>query len=83
MNAPDDTASDLTTTGASAGEQLQQQVPGATVVEALNGVFTSGYADATGNGQPPDGLLAGDDVATTTTLSAMVASLGGSRTAAA
>ena len=83
MNAPDYPASDLTATGVSAGEQLQQQVPDATVVEALNGVFTSGYADPTGNGQPPDELLAGDDVATTTTLSAMVASLGGSQTPAA
>jgi 8-hydroxy-5-deazaflavin:NADPH oxidoreductase len=40
-NPLDDTCCDLTTSGVSAAEQLQQQAPGARVVKALDTVFAS------------------------------------------
>jgi NADPH-dependent F420 reductase len=70
------TYSDLTTSGVSAAEQLQAQVPGATVVKALNTVFASRYADPVEGGQPLDALIAGDDAAAKETVSALVATLG-------
>jgi NADPH-dependent F420 reductase len=75
-NPLNDTYSDLTTSGVSAAEQLQQQVPEAAVVKALNTVFASRYADPVEGGQPLDALIAGDDAAAKTTVSALVASLG-------
>jgi NAD(P)H-dependent FMN reductase len=41
-NPLNDTYSDLTTSGVSAAEQLQQQVPGAKVVKAFNTIFAAG-----------------------------------------
>ena len=75
-NPLNDSYSDLTTTGVSAAEQLQQQVPGATVVKALNTVFASRYADPVEDGQPLDALVAGDDDAAKSTVIALVGSLG-------
>lgn len=75
-NPLDDTYSDLTTSGVSAAEQLQQQLPGATVVKALNTVFASRYADPTEEGKPLDALLAGDDAGAKSTVASLVGSLG-------
>lgn len=75
-NPLDDTYSDLTTSGVSAAEQLQQQVPGAKVVKALNTVFASRYAVPTEDGQPLDALVAGDDDAAKATVGSLAASLG-------
>jgi NADPH-dependent F420 reductase len=75
-NPLNDTYSDLTTTGVSAAEQLQVQVPGATVVKALNTVFASRYADPVEGGHPLDALVAGDDAAAKATVSELVGSLG-------
>lgn len=75
-NPLDDTYSDLTTSGVSAGEQLQQQVPGARVVKALNTVFASRYAAPTQDGQPLDAFFAGDDAAAKATVASLVESLG-------
>jgi 8-hydroxy-5-deazaflavin:NADPH oxidoreductase len=75
-NPLDDSYSDLTTSGVSAAEQLQQQVPGATVVKALNTVFASRYASPTEDGQPLDAFLAGDDAVAKGTVGALVESLG-------
>lgn len=75
-NPLNDTYSDLTTSGVSAAEQLQQQVPGATVVKALNTVFASRYASPSEGGQPLDALIAGDDGAAKGTVGELVESLG-------
>jgi len=57
-NPLNDSYSDLTTTGVSAAEALQQQAPDAKVVKALNTVFASRYATPTEDGQPLDAFLA-------------------------
>ena len=75
-NPLNDSYSDLTTSGASAAEQLQQQLPGASVVKGLNTVFASRYASPTEEGQPLDAFLAGDDAQAKSTVSALVESLG-------
>lgn len=75
-NPLNDAYSDLTTSGVSAAEQLQQQLPGATVVKALNTVFASRYAAPTEDGQPLDALIAGDDAQAKATVAGLVESLG-------
>ena len=75
-NPLNDTYSGLTTTGTSAAEDLQQLVPSATVVKALNTVFASRYADPREDGSPLDALIAGDDAAAKATVGDLVASLG-------
>jgi NADPH-dependent F420 reductase len=75
-NPLNDTYSDLTTLGVSAAEQLQQSLPGATVVKALNTVFASRYAAPTEDGQPLDAFLAADDEQAKATVSALAESLG-------
>lgn len=75
-NPLNDTYSDLTTSGVSAAESLQQQVPAANVVKALNTVFASRYANPSEGGQPLPALVAGDDAAAKATVAQLVASLG-------
>ena len=75
-NPLNDSYSDLTTTGVSAAEQLQQQAPGVRVVKALNTVFASRYANPSENGQPLTALIAGDDADAKTTVARFVDSLG-------
>ena len=75
-NPLNDTYSDLTTSGVSAAEQLQQSLPGARVVKALNTVFASRYAAPTEDGQPLDAFLAADDEEAKSTVSALAESLG-------
>lgn len=75
-NPLNDNYSDLTTSGVSAAEQLQQQVPGAKVVKALNTVFASRYANPTEDGQPLTALVAGDDAGAKTAVAQLVESLG-------
>lgn len=75
-NPLNDSYSDLTTSGVSAAEALQQQVPGAKVVKALNTVFASRYASPTEDGQPLDAFLAGDDDQSKATVTELVTSLG-------
>lgn len=75
-NPLNDTYSDLTTSGVSAAEQLQQQVPGAKVVKALNTVFASRYANPIENGQPLTALVAGDDADAKDAVARLVDSLG-------
>ena len=75
-NPLNDSYTDLTTSGTSAAEALQQQVPGAKVVKALNTVFASRYANPTEDGQPLPALVAGDDTAAKATVSDLVESLG-------
>lgn len=75
-NPLNDSYTDLTTSGTSAAEALQQQVPGAKVVKALNTVFASRYATPSENGQPLDAFLAGDDADAKATVTELVTSLG-------
>jgi predicted dinucleotide-binding enzyme len=75
-NPVNDTYTGLTTTGVSAAELLQQQLPAASVVKSLNTVFASRYANPTEDGQPLDALLAGDDADAKATVGTLVESLG-------
>jgi len=75
-NPLNDTYTDLTTSGTSAAEALQEQAPGAKVVKALNTVFASRYAHPTEDGKPLAALVAGDDAAAKATVSELVESLG-------
>lgn len=75
-NPLNDSYTDLTTSGVSAAEALQQQVPGAKVVKALNTVFASRYAAPTEDGQPLDAFLAGDDADAKAQVTELVTSLG-------
>lgn len=75
-NPLNDTYTDLTTSGVSAAEQLQQQAPGATVVKALNTVFASRYANPTEDGEPLDGFLAGNDAQAKAAVTGLITSLG-------
>jgi hypothetical protein len=75
-NPLNDTYSDLTTSGVSAAEQLQQLVPGASVVKAFNTIFASRHGDPTEGGQPLDAFVAGDDAAAKGTVTQLAESLG-------
>lgn len=75
-NPLNETYSDLTTSGVSAAELLQQQLPEASVVKSLNTVFASRYGNATEGGQALDALIAGDNAAAKTTVAQFVESLG-------
>ena len=75
-NPLNETYTDLTTAGISAAEQLQQRLPNAKVVKALNTVFASRYADPTDNGRPLTALVASDDATAKRTVSELVESLG-------
>ena len=75
-NPLNETYTGLTTTGVSAAELLQQQLPGATVVKSLNTVFASRYPTPTEDGQPLDALIAGDDADAKATVGTLVESLG-------
>lgn len=75
-NPLNETFTGLTTSGVSAAELLQEQLPGAAVVKSLNTVFASRYADPTEGGAPLDALLAGDDAAAKATVARLVESLG-------
>ena len=67
---------DLTTTGVSAGESLQELLPGVAVVKAFNTTFAARYANPTEGGAPVDVYLAGDDAAARRTVGEFAASLG-------
>ena len=75
-NPLNDSYTDLTTAGVSAAEQLQQQIPGATVVKSLNTVLASRYAAPVEGGLPLDALVATDDAQAKATVTQLVESLG-------
>jgi NADPH-dependent F420 reductase len=70
------TYSDLVTSGVSAAEQLQAQLPGASVVKAFNTVFASRHGNPTEGGAPLDAFIAGDDTAAKNTVAELASSLG-------
>ena len=71
-----DDYSDLTTSGVSAAELLQQQLPGASVVKAFNTIFAARHSNPTENGQPLDAFIAADDDVAKTAVSSLAESLG-------
>jgi NADPH-dependent F420 reductase len=75
-NPLNDTYSDLTTSGVSAAEALQQQIPAANVVKAFNTIFAARHASPTEGGQPLDAFLAGDDADAKTQVTQLAQSLG-------
>ena len=75
-NPLNDTFTDLTTSGVSAGEVLQEQLPGVAVVKAFNTTFASRYAAPTEDGAPVDVFLAGDDPAAKQRVGEFAGSLG-------
>jgi NADPH-dependent F420 reductase len=75
-NPLNDSYTDLTTSGVSAAEALQQQVPGAPVVKAFNTIFASRHANPTEGGAPLDAFVAGDDATAKATVGQLAESLG-------
>lgn len=75
-NPVNDTYTDLTTSGVSAGEALQKQLPGVAVVKAFNTTFASRYAAPTEDGAPVDVFLVGDNSAAKRTVGEFARSLG-------
>jgi len=75
-NPVNDTYTDLVTGGTSAAEQLQAQLPGASVVKAFNTIFASRHADPTEDGTPLDAFIAGDDTAAKAKVGELASSLG-------
>lgn len=75
-NPLNDSYSDLTTSGVSAAEQLQQRLPDARVVKAFNTIFAARHASPTESGEPLDAFIAGDDTAAKTTVGELAQSLG-------
>ena len=75
-NPLNDTYTDLVTSGTSAAENLQQQLPGASVVKAFNTVLAGRLTNPTEGDTPLDGFLAGDDAEAKATVSRLLASLG-------
>ena len=75
-NPLNDSYSDLTTSGVSAAELLQQQAPEASVVKAFNTVFAGRLGSPVEDGQPLDAFLAGDDAAAKGTAAQYAESLG-------
>jgi 8-hydroxy-5-deazaflavin:NADPH oxidoreductase len=75
-NPLNETYTDLTTTGTSAAETLQQQLPGSAVVKAFNTVFAARLGSPTEGGEPLDVLIAGDDADAKATVGALAGSLG-------
>jgi len=71
-----DDYSDLTTSGVSAAELLQQQVPRASVVKAFNTIFAARHNNPTEGGQPLDAFIAADDDVAKKAVSTLAESLG-------
>lgn len=71
-----DDYSDLATSGVSAAELLQQQVPGASVVKAFNTIFAGRHGNPSENGQPLDAFIAADDDVAKKAVSTLAESLG-------
>ncbi len=71
-----DDYSGLTTTGVSAAEELQAQVPGAVVVKAFNTIFAGRHGNPTEGGQPLDAFIAADDDVAKKAVGTLAESLG-------
>jgi predicted dinucleotide-binding enzyme len=67
---------DASAAGTSAAEELQAQLPEASVVKAFNTAFATRQADPTVDGVSADGFVAGDDDAAKETVLRIVESIG-------
>jgi NADPH-dependent F420 reductase len=70
------TYTDLTTSGTSAAETLQQQLPSSSVVKAFNTIFAARHANPTEGDTPLDALIAGDDADAKAAVGELAGSLG-------
>lgn len=75
-NPLNDSYTDLTTSGVSAAEALQELVPGASVVKAFNTIFAARHASPSEAGAPLDAFVAGDDATAKETVGQLAESLG-------
>ena len=75
-NPVNDTYSDLVTVGTSSAEELQRQLPDASVIKAFNTNFASRHANPTEGGAPLDAFIAGDDANAKAKVGEFASSLG-------
>lgn len=68
--------SGLAVTDRSGAEQVQDQLPGASVVKAFNTVFARNQAEPEVDGVQLDGFIAGDDATAKNTVSDLLSSIG-------
>src|SRR5215217_4874992 len=75
-NPVNDTYSDLVTVGTSSAEELQRQLPDASVIKAFNTNFASRHGNPTEGGAPLDAFIAGDDADAKAKVGELATSLG-------
>jgi 8-hydroxy-5-deazaflavin:NADPH oxidoreductase len=75
-NPVNDTYSDLVTVGTSSAEELQRQLPEASVIKAFNTNFASRHGNPTEGGAPLDAFIAGDDAKAKAKVGEFASSLG-------
>jgi predicted dinucleotide-binding enzyme len=75
-NPINDTYSDLVTVGTSSAEELQRQLPDASVIKAFNTNFASRHGNPTEGGAPLDAFIAGDDAKAKAKVGEFASSLG-------
>lgn len=75
-NPLNETFTDLATTGRSAAEELQAQLPRVPVVKAFNTVFASRHSSPAEGGSPLDAFIAGDDADAKAKVGELASSLG-------
>ncbi len=75
-NPLNDTYSDLVTVGTSSAEDLQRQLPDASVIKAFNTTFASRHGNPTENETPLDAFIAGDDAEAKAKVGEFASSLG-------
>jgi 8-hydroxy-5-deazaflavin:NADPH oxidoreductase len=75
-NPVNDTYRDLVTVGTSSAEELQRQLPEASVIKAFNTNFASRHGNPTEGGAPLDAFIAGDDAKAKAKVGEFASSLG-------
>jgi len=75
-NPLNETYSDLVTVGTSSAEDLQRQLPDASVIKAFNTTFASRHGNPTEGGAPLDAFIAGDDANAKAKVGELASSLG-------
>ena len=75
-NPLNDPYSDLVTVGTSSAEDLQRQLPDASVIKAFNTTFASRHSNPTEDDAPLDAFIAGDDAEAKAKVSELASSLG-------
>jgi predicted dinucleotide-binding enzyme len=70
------TSTDLVTVGTSSAEDLQRQLPDASVIKAFNTTFASRHGNPTEGDEPLDAFIAGDDADAKAKVGELATSLG-------